>query len=124
MRSSGGRTYRLKINVTPKTKQAVRFTKKGAYQPKSVTEFEEAVKEAWSRSGHPTLTEPCKVKIRLRRNSFTVHITPIRKAVKATVRGDVDNYAKAILDGLQGEGGAFMNDRQVYELTMIKHEEQ
>lgn len=35
------------------------------------------------------------------------------------LRGDADNYAKALLDGM--EGAAFENDHQVMEVTVRKH---
>lgn len=63
------------------------------------------------------------MKIRLRRKSFAITITELDPTkLKATVTGDVDNYAKAILDGLQGDSGAFDNDRSVWELVVQKHE--
>ena len=34
--------------------------------------------------------------------------------------GDVDNLVKLTLDGLQGEGGAFLNDSQVRRVDAIK----
>lgn len=46
---------------------------------------------------------------------------PVRAIIILTFpnkqHGDADNYAKTILDGLQGAGGALKDDRQVTELT-------
>ena len=116
---------KLTFPIIPRTKQAVRFGRKGAYQPKSVTDFEAAVKERCRQymedTGIPQITHPVRVHVRLRKDQFVVQITPMDTELRTTVKGDVDNYAKAILDGMQGEGGLIANDRQVYELTILKH---
>lgn len=109
---------------TPRTKQSVRFSKrKGAWQPKSVTEFEAAVKakcqEVMEQRGIKQFTQPVKVHIKLMKDKFVVTITEIG-SYKPTVPGDVDNYSKGILDGLQGAGGIIGNDRQVQELNVTK----
>ena len=122
------KSYRFTIPVAPKTKQAVRFTKKGrAFQPQGVVDFENSVKEFCAeymqKQNVAQLTQPLRVNIKLRKNSIGVTLTHIDDPdqYKTEVRGDVDNYAKAILDGLQGEGGIIGNDRQVWELHISKH---
>ena len=121
------KSYRFTIPIAPRTKQAVRFSKRGAFQPKSVTEYEAAIKTAcqqyMEQQGVGQITQPIRVHARLRKNCTVVTITHIDNpdSYKTEVRGDVDNYAKALLDGLQGDGGIIGNDRQVWELHISKH---
>lgn len=85
-------------------------------------EFEQAVKDRCRELlelGQSQYTGPIKVRIKLEKKKFLVTITEL-EPVKGTVRGDVDNYAKAILDGLQGSDGLIGNDRQVMQLTIDK----
>lgn len=122
------KSYRFTIPVEPRTKQAVRFGRKGAFQPKSVTDYEAAVKAACAEYMEKIglshqLTMPLQVHVRLRKDRTIVTLTPVvdPDEYKTEVRGDVDNYAKALLDGLQGEGGIIGNDRQVWSLNISKH---
>lgn len=113
-------SHTLIFRFPPKVKQRPRMTRRGrVFTPQGTIDFEEAVREAWTESGLPTTEGPCRVIIRLRPKGFTVTVTPL-DGFKSTARGDVDNYAKAILDGLQREGGAFNDDKQVIELTISK----
>ena len=117
-------SYKLTCKFPPKVKARPRMTRRGrVYTPAATTEFENEVRQAWRDSGHPQIAGPVRVTIRLKRKSFTVTVTELKyDGVGATARGDVDNYAKSILDGLQGDGGAFPDDRQVLEFTISKTE--
>jgi Holliday junction resolvase RusA-like endonuclease len=118
------KTRTLVFKFPPKVKQRPRMTRRGrVYTPAGTTDFENTVRETWAASEHDTTSEPCRVTIRLRRKDFTVTVTELDADTNtSTSRGDVDNYAKSILDGLQGDGGAFADDRQVLELTISKRE--
>jgi Holliday junction resolvase RusA-like endonuclease len=73
------------------------------FTPKRTLDYEERVSWA-ARSKHVRLrTAPIEVRIELWSASV--------------LRGDLDNYSKAILDGLQ-KGEAFDNDRQVVSLQV------
>lgn len=90
------------------------------FTPQPTIDFEDAVLAHWQKLGKPQSQGPVKVTIRLKKEHFLVSICEL-SGRKAAVRGDVDNYAKAILDGLQkGDSGAFKDDRQVYELVVSK----
>ena len=72
------------------------------YTPKPTRDYEETV--AWAvRASRGRVDGPCEV-------SITLYLRPGR-------RGDLDNYAKSILDGAE-KGGAFGNDRDVVDLRV------
>lgn len=56
--------------------------------------------------------------ISLHRDKFTVTITEDPSLKPAFLRGDIDNYAKAILDGLNKV--AYEDDKLVYKLVVTK----
>lgn len=73
------------------------------YTPQRTREYEECV--AWAvKASRGRVDGPCEVSIRL-------ELLP-------GPRGDLDNYAKAILDGAE-KGGAFGNDRDVVDLRVF-----
>ncbi len=72
------------------------------YTPERTREYEQAV--AWAvRASRGRVDGPCEVLIDL--------------YLRPGTRGDLDNYAKAILDGAE-KGGAFGNDRDVIDLRI------
>jgi Holliday junction resolvase RusA-like endonuclease len=77
------------------------------FTPQRVLDAEEAI--AWH------------VRAELVRGHFTFTDQPCRLDIvlwsKTMLRGDVDNYAKTVLDGLE-KSGAIENDRQVRELVV------
>lgn len=93
----------IEIPGRPVAKQRARTVNGHTYTPPATREYEELV--AWSataqRARH-TLTGDVLV-------SMTI-------TTRKRLRGDIDNYEKAILDGLV-KGGALADDRQVRELN-------
>lgn len=95
-----------------------RFTRRGrAYTPKATVEFEQRIRDAWLRAGHPCALGPVKVQI--------VSIRPLPKSAPKRRNGepdvfkpDADNIAKAVLDALNGY--AYKDDSQVTGLAVAK----
>lgn len=107
-------TFRFK----PKVKQRPRLGRRGrVFTPEQTLLFERAVREAYSGE---TAEHPVDVSISLYKNYFRVTITEHTDAKPSGLRGDIDNYAKAILDGLNGV--AYTDDRLVKRLVITKHE--
>jgi crossover junction endodeoxyribonuclease RusA len=79
--------------------------------------YETQVARAWREAGLPTHEGPVSVNIVLYPDHVEVAVEPLDVG-KSPVRGDVDNYAKSVLDGLNTV--AFKDDRQVYVLNVVK----
>lgn len=77
-------------------------------------DFEARIAEAWDG---PKFTGPVSVEIALRKDSIRITIKELDVA-PTPLRGDVDNYAKSILDGLNNV--AYVDDKQVRELKVKK----
>lgn len=88
-----------------------------AYQPAALVKFEEAVKSNWA--GPKVSSEkPCYVIIELDNQGFDVEVGVLGNADHPRyIRGDLDNYVKAILDGLKG--AAYADDKQVWTAVVV-----
>jgi Holliday junction resolvase RusA-like endonuclease len=87
-----------------------------AYTPGRTLEAEWAiaqlVSDGWSKD------VPITVHVDLSNQGTRIRVSEATDREKA-MRGDVDNYAKTVMDGLQ-KGGAFHNDGQVVSLAIDK----
>lgn len=106
----------------PATKQRPRMTRRGrVYTPEATTLAENAIRSDYERAGGPTYEGPVRVMVEYRKEGQIITVTEVEDfANQSKLRGDLDNYLKLTLDGLQGEGGAFLNDRQVVSITAIR----
>jgi len=91
-----------------RAKQRAFVGAKGAFTPKRTMEFEQRVAEGWTG---PTFDGQVYMIVNLLQDSFTVEIGPCPLDGKRPVRGDADNYLKAIGDGLNTI--AFKDDKQI-----------
>lgn len=111
------------LPIKPQVKERARFRSRrrgGPYTPDKTVEFEKAVRRAWSEAAGQ-YEGPLGAKVELHKDGIMVTVYELEESVRPVgILGDVDNYVKSVLDGLQphksdpeGGGGAFANDRQV-----------
>lgn len=111
--------HNLVIEGRPRPKERPRFTRSGkTYTPKATLDYERIIAEAYRASGGPTFEGPVSVVIGFSEGQQSVSICSLNTE-KPKLRGDIDNYIKATLDGLQ-QGGAFKNDSQVVSVDAVK----
>jgi crossover junction endodeoxyribonuclease RusA len=113
-------TASMTFPFRPIAKERPRAPKYGgaSYTPPRTKRFEKMVREEWSLRSGVFTSGPVEVEIYLRHDSFDVIVAPSHWGDKSALRGDVDNYVKAILDGLNGL--AFEDDRLVRKLLVTK----
>jgi len=105
-------TFRFK----PKVKQRPRLGRRGrVFTPVQTLEFERLVNEAYDGF---CAEKPVSLSISLYKDKFTVTVTEYDTLEPSPLRGDIDNYAKSILDGLNGV--AYTDDKLVYKLQVTK----
>ena len=108
--------HTVTIKVKPQVKQRPRMTRRGrTYTPKQTLEFESIIREAWDG---PQFESPVSVDIVFYKEKIKITITEEAGEKKSSLRGDIDNYAKSVLDGLNG--AAYVDDRQVIKLKVNK----
>jgi crossover junction endodeoxyribonuclease RusA len=118
MAKQGKRQHTMRAKFRPIVKGRPRLGRRGrVFTPASTLEFEKKVAESWTKSKGPLFTGPLSVTIELGTDGFMVRVRSITHEA-SKLRGDVDNYAKSILDGLNGV--AFEDDKQVYVLNVEK----
>jgi Holliday junction resolvase RusA-like endonuclease len=111
---------RLEIPGRPIPWQRVRTNQGRFFTPKETRDYEEMVALSARMARGRIGDVPCDVEIELYEDKAVVILTPRPDAAKRKLKGDVDNYAKAILDGLQ-KGQMIEDDRQVNELRLSFH---
>lgn len=106
------------FNFRPKSKQRPRMTRTGhAYTPKETKEYEDSIAEAYT--GVLFAEGPLHVTLIFDNDKTEITIRSMRNKSKSSkLRGDIDNYAKSVLDGLNGV--AYTDDKQIVSLELRK----
>lgn len=102
----------MRYEFPAKVKGRPRLGKRGRiFTPKETLEFERKVRQGWCQE---TIEEgPVGVDITVGAGWFEVDVYELIEPSRSrNTRGDLDNYIKSILDGLNG--AAFNDDRQVH----------
>ncbi len=106
------------FNIKPRSKQRPRSTRSGhTYTPKETREYEHFISQTYS--GVAFLEGPLHVTLVFDNEKTEITIRELRpKKIPSKLRGDIDNYAKAILDALNGV--AYTDDKQIVSLELKK----
>lgn len=100
----------------PVPKGRPRMTRRGrVFTPKRTLDAETLVAEAWG--DNPKFTESVGVVMLLGSDGTLITVFP-HEAEPQKLRGDIDNYVKTIMDGLNGK--AWDDDKQVTYLVAEK----
>lgn len=108
----------MQLGGLPKAKARPRATKTGrVYTPKSTSDAEAVVAQAWMDAGGEITDGPVEVLLVYTPENVTV--TVFQSPHHATkLRGDLDNYIKLTLDALNGV--AWHDDKQVVRINAVK----
>lgn len=112
------REHKIFIATQPRPKGRPRYARGRMYTPATTAEFEREVREAWERSEGPTFEGPVEVEVEFDSDCLTITVRELDPDVKSRLRGDLDNYVKSTLDGLNRV--AFGDDRQVIRMSARK----
>lgn len=126
---------RFTIDGPPRVKERPRYAKGRMYTPQRTADYEKKVGEAaWlaaQQAGIGTIDKPVHVSIILKRDRADVTIRLLEDELASSMRGDIDNYGKAILDGMQRDklgrtlkekGEPLLgDDKQVVGLAIYKY---
>ena len=107
--------YEQFFEIRPKTKGRPRLgRKRKAYTPADTVLYEEQLREMYDG---PMFTDGMGVTIDYHSNGIFVVIKEMEYKRPKYVTGDIDNYSKSVLDGL--EGAAYENDRKIVRLDQL-----
>jgi len=119
-------SYRFEVEGVPVPKPRMTQRDKWAQRPQVVRyrTFENAVlaaaieaKMAKGRHLGYTMSGYVEVFVRFAKEKTVIEVRPAADCLNKPLRGDLDNYVKSILEGLQGEYGLIEDDRQVVRLA-------
>jgi Holliday junction resolvase RusA-like endonuclease len=117
--------WRLNVDTPVVAKQRARLStrrkagKRVAYTPLATRSFETVVADKWKQTypGHTPLNVPVKIQISITREGFSLNVARKEESTRPVgIRGDIDNYVKSILDGLNGV--AWTDDKLVESVTV------
>lgn len=104
---------------TPKAKDRPRAHLVGGkvvtYTPRATMQAERALADQWDVA---PIEGPCVVAIALNDTHVTVEVTPWVQPTSRKLRADIDNYAKLVLDALNGR--AWADDHEIVQLFVRK----
>lgn len=114
--SDGEFTFVVQGRPVPKGRP--RMTRRGrVYTPKESIEAEELIAEIIGDKA-PVFDGPVSVEMIFSKESTTVTVRALDDA-QTGLRGDLDNYVKLLLDGIQ-RSPLIENDRQVLHIDAVK----
>lgn len=107
------------IPWTPHAKQRPRVANGHAYTSAATRKAEAAIVQAYLASTAPQgLEGPLHVSIDFANDGFWIEFQTIGAYENRKLRGDIDNYAKTVLDSLNKI--AYEDDAQIGSLTLVK----
>jgi len=114
--------YHQNFAVRPRAKARPRMTRTGrAYTPKATMDYEKSIAELYQ--GPLFEVGLLSVKLRFTTEGTELMIEPVTnnplvEGPKTKLTGDIDNYAKSVLDALNGV--AYTDDKQIVCLYLEK----
>jgi crossover junction endodeoxyribonuclease RusA len=108
--------YVFDIPLKPKAKGRPRAGRHGMYTDKATREYEELIAKTYRDLNGPKFEGNIMLTVTFQTTHIHVSILGVKEESK--LRGDVDNYVKSLLDGLNGV--AFDDDKQVVSLRAYK----
>jgi Holliday junction resolvase RusA-like endonuclease len=120
-RRTGVREYALFVNGKPHPKERPRFNRHtgSVYTPEKTERAEQRIRDLWEAAGYPPFPAgtPLEVELIFNRDGTYVIVREIEQE-KIELRGDIDNYLKTVMDGLNRV--AWNDDKQVVQVKAAK----
>lgn len=109
-------SYTFTAPIPPRVKGRPRLARNGkTYTPKATREFEEALGAHYQG---PMFDGPVALTVRLYPKCVKVTVRQLADELASPLRGDIDNYVKAVCDGLNKV--AYGDDGQIVQLNSYK----
>lgn len=112
--------FTITVNARPTPKGRPRLGRRGrVFTPIKTLEAEAVIRDAWKKARGPMWKEePVWIEIRLFYDRTEITVGVDEDEGYSRLRGDIDNYVKLVMDGLNG--AAWADDKQVHKITSWK----
>lgn len=92
----------------------------GIYTPQKTVRAEERIAATWEASAGPRFPKGTQLEVYMAfdEDGTAVIVTPLDRTEKVSLRADVDNLVKVVLDGLNEQ--AWDDDSQVVKIVAVK----
>jgi len=111
-------SHTITVNTKPVPKGRPRMTRRGrVFTPQTTIDAETIVRKAWTG---PCYDGDVSLVCQFTKEGIRITVSEIAEGTltKSTLRGDLDNYVKLLMDGLNGV--AWQDDKQVKLLIATK----
>lgn len=116
VRKSKLKPHTITIVGRPVPKGRPRLGRRGrVFTPEKTLIAEGNIRMAWNG---PKYEVPVSIDIIFNKDETTVTVAPMMETIPSKMRGDLDNYIKTLMDGLNG--AAWLDDKQVHRIIAIK----
>lgn len=109
---SSRKPMRMYMQLKPKVKQRPRMTRRGrVFTPAATLAHEADIAAQWRKKfgRRKPLEGPVQVSVDFDKHGMWLEVAPTE--LPSVLRGDIDNYMKAVLDALNGI--AYVDDKQI-----------
>jgi crossover junction endodeoxyribonuclease RusA len=111
---ASGHTITITGRPTPKGRP--RLGRRGrVFTPERTLIAEAEIREAWNG---PKYEVPVSMNVVFNKDETVVTVVPMMDTIPSKLRGDIDNYIKTLMDGLNG--AAWVDDKQVHYIVAVK----
>lgn len=121
-RPTGLREHSVFVDGRPQPKERPRINRATGtiYTPHKTQRAEAHVADLWKASKGPCYPKGTQVHVYLAfdEDGTAVVVTPVSSDIKISLRADIDNLIKTVLDGLNGV--AWEDDTQVVKVEAVK----
>lgn len=113
--------FRITVPETPKSKGRPRLGRRGrVYTPVATHEAEQRIAEIWRSLEGPKFEGPVELEVDFYKGKSEIIVKVSNDIPLSGLRGDIDNYVKLVMDGLNGV--AWDDDKQVVLVYAAKME--
>lgn len=114
--------FTLTVPGRPTPKGRPRLGRRGrVFTPEKTLQAEAVIREAWIKKKGPKWEEPVWIEIIFYYDKTQITVGLDEGGGKSKLRGDIDNYVKLVMDGLNG--AAWVDDKQVHKIVATKERE-
>lgn len=111
--------FTITIQGVPKVKGRPRLGRRGrVFTPVATQEAEAIIAETWRNASGPKFNGPLNVEVDFHLKETIITVSESEHEL-SRLRGDVDNYLKLVMDGLNTV--AWDDDKQVVWIYAVKH---